>query len=217
MLAAEPKLNPRLKPKRRLKVLCLHGYTQDASIFKTMLRNHTTELQPNVDFVFIDAPNILRPYDIDGIDNMARTAATAKLDGVEPRELKAWYSLKNDNPEIVQGLNESIAFLDTVLDEQGPFDGIFGFSQGGLVSAVLCSLLECRSPLIRSSHGPFKFAILCSAYKLKDSQWTQVYERPIRTPSLHVFGVLDGMISINRSMELRDCFVNPEELCHVGT
>ncbi|KAJ1935629.1 hypothetical protein GGF37_005925, partial [Kickxella alabastrina] len=78
---------------------------------------------------FIDAPNILRPYDIDGIDNMARTAAAAKLDGVEPRELKGWYSLKNDNPEIVQGLNESIAFLDTVLDEQGPFDGIFGFSQ----------------------------------------------------------------------------------------
>ncbi|KAJ1808945.1 hypothetical protein LPJ56_006044, partial [Coemansia sp. RSA 2599] len=86
----------------------------------------------------------------------------------------------------------------------------------GLMAALLSSLLEHRSPSLNSSHPALKFAIVSSGYKLQDASWSHLYEEPISTPSLHIFGVLDGMITLNRSMELRDCFVCPEELCFVG-
>ncbi|KAJ2615723.1 hypothetical protein GGF44_005937, partial [Coemansia sp. RSA 1694] len=65
-------------------------------------------------------------------------------------------------------------------------------------------------------HPPLKFGIISSGYRLKDSNWDYVYKRPICTPSLHTYGVLDSMIGISRSMELRDDFVQPADHCFVG-
>ncbi|KAJ2694637.1 hypothetical protein H4218_005526 [Coemansia sp. IMI 209128] len=151
------------------------------------------------------------------MDNMARAAA-AKSGKTISREFKGWYALKSASPEVVFGLEESIVFLKTVLAEQGPFDGIFGFSQGGLMAAVMCSLLEHRYVGLGDDcmHPPLRFAILASGYKLKDSRWTYVYKRPICTPSLHIYGVLDCVVGISRSMELRDSFVQPSDHCYVG-
>lgn len=35
-----------------------------------------------------------------------------------------------------QGLEESLAFLGRVWDEQGPFDGLLGFSQGAAMASI---------------------------------------------------------------------------------
>lgn len=35
-----------------------------------------------------------------------------------------------------QGLEESLAFLRQVWDEQGPFDGLLGFSQGATMASI---------------------------------------------------------------------------------
>ncbi|KAJ2637270.1 hypothetical protein GGF40_002480 [Coemansia sp. RSA 1286] len=180
-----------------------------------MLRNHIAALEDCVEFVFLTAPNTARPYDIDGMDSMARITAIRSGKAVA-RDMRCWYQLKSAEPEIVSGLERSFGLLNKVLAEQGPFDGVFGFSQGGLMAALLSSLLEHRSPVLGSSHPALKFAIISSGYKLQDANWIHLYEKPISTPSLHIFGVLDGMITLNRSMELRDCFVLPEEMCVVG-
>ncbi|KAJ2895279.1 hypothetical protein IWW38_002353, partial [Coemansia aciculifera] len=107
---------------RKLRLLCLHGYEQDSDIFRTKLRLHMARLCDKVDFVFVTAPNILSPYDIDGMDNMARAAAE-KSGKTISRELRGWYALKSASPEVVFGLDDSIVFLKTVLADQGPFDG----------------------------------------------------------------------------------------------
>ncbi|KAJ1643946.1 hypothetical protein LPJ64_004327 [Coemansia asiatica] len=180
-----------------------------------MLRNHIAALDDCVEFVFVTAPNIIRPYDIDGMDNMARIAAVRSGKAVV-RDTRCWYHLKSAKPEIVFGLENSFDFLSAVLEKQGPFDGVFGFSQGGLMAALLSSLLEHKSPVLNSSHPALKFAIISSGFMLQDAKWIHLYESPISTPSLHIFGVLDGMITLNRSMELKNCFVRPEELCFVG-
>ncbi|KAJ2158221.1 hypothetical protein GGF46_003933 [Coemansia sp. RSA 552] len=166
--------------------------------------------------VFVDAPNILCPYDTDGPDNMARMEAVGKTLG---RTLRGWYWLKSADPEVVCGLDTSIDMLQSVLDNQGPFDGVLGFSQGALMAAVLCSLLETRDEKMSSdwTHPPFKFAVLASGYKLQDPKWTPLYARGIETPSLHIYGVLDPMIRVSRSAELRDVFVQPQEFGFLGT
>ncbi|KAJ1732641.1 hypothetical protein LPJ61_001947 [Coemansia biformis] len=174
-------------------------------------------LEEMADFVFTDAPNTLRPYDIDGMDNLAR-AANAKMGKSLGRTMRGWYWPRALDPEDVCGLETSIAHLESVLQHQGPFDGVIGFSQGGLMAAVLCTLLENRhEPLSHScTHPPFKFAVIASGYKLRDEKWLHVYERPIVTPSLHLYGVLDSMIHISQSMELQDAFSRPVGLSFLG-
>ncbi|KAJ2399970.1 hypothetical protein GGI23_002329 [Coemansia sp. RSA 2559] len=132
------------------------------------------------------------------------------------RTFKGWYYLKSMDPEVTVGVDTSIEYLDGVLDKQGPFDGILGFSQGGLMAAVMCSVLEHRQSAGSNGHPPFRFAIICSGYMLQDSEWQHLYERPLSTPSLHLYGVLDPMIRLSRSMALQQAFVNPEAFCFDG-
>ncbi|KAJ2764129.1 Ovarian cancer-associated protein 2 [Coemansia nantahalensis] len=214
---------------RRLRILCLHGYEQDSAIFQTRLRRHMEALKDTADFVFVDAPNTLRPYDVDGMDNVAR-AADARAGRSLGRTLRGWYWPRSLDPEDVCGLEASIAHLESVLEQQGPFDGVFGFSQGkypppavcptrrGLMAAVLCARLERQqqTPGGRATHPPFRFAVIASGYKLKDAKWAHVYETPIGTQSLHLYGVLDSMIHISQSMELQGAFARPVGLSFLG-
>ncbi|PIA13131.1 hypothetical protein COEREDRAFT_89824 [Coemansia reversa NRRL 1564] len=208
-------------PVQKLRILCLHGYEQDSSIFKMKLRQHENALREKAEFVYVDAPNILCPYDIDGMDNMAR-AADAKAGNTLDRTLRGWYWLKSAEPEVICGLESSIAYLESVINHQGPFDGILGFSQGGLMAGLMCALLERRCKENASSgnehgHFLFRFVVIASGYKLKDSKWTYLYDEPICTPSLHLYGVLDLFIHAGKSIELRDAFVQPREYSFIGT
>lgn len=194
--------------RKRLRILCLHGYEQDAGIFKTKLKHHINQLGDIVEFVFVTAPNTMYPYDIDGMDNMARSNA-AKTGNSLGKSFYGWYGLKSAQPEVVYGLDKSMDYLMSELALQGPFDGIIGFSQGGAMAAVLCSLLEKQAK-------PVKFAIIASGYKLVDSRWTHIYDKPLNTPSLHMYGVLDSIIGISMSTELAAAFDDPSNYCFVG-
>lgn len=50
--------------------------------------------------------------------------------------------------------------IEAVIDEQGPFDGVLGFSQGG--SLALTLLLQHQLSGLMTVPPPFRFAILCS-------------------------------------------------------
>ncbi|KAJ2122385.1 Ovarian cancer-associated protein 2 [Coemansia sp. RSA 720] len=152
---------------KKLRVLCLHGYEQDSAIFRTKLRQHTDSLADIAEFVFVDAPNVMQPYDTSGVDNMARATAVRS---------------------------------------------------GGLMAGVMCALLENRYEALgkKCTHPPFAFAIIASGYKLSDSEWTHLYERPLCTPSLHMYGILDSYINISKSIDLRRTFSQSAELSTYG-
>jgi len=102
----------------------------------------------------------------------------------------------------IAGLKESLDIIDNVLDTQGPWDGILGFSQGASIASLLAAR-ECRERTKRR----FKFAISCSGYSsplLSDKE----QERTISMPSLHVYGATkqDRQISQPESKSLWEQF-----------
>ena len=106
------------------------------------------------------------------------------------------------------GWPESWAALRQVLESEGPFDGVLGFSQGAAVAAVLCALLQegagggglqlAGSTAADSSGSPdqlqpLRFAILCSGYASPVPEHRELLGRcrqagGIRLASLHIFG-----------------------------
>ena len=110
----------------------------------------------------------------------------------------------------------TLEYLDTVFLEQGPFDGVLGFSQGACVAAVLSAMLEKGSlpPNIK-----FDFAVLISGFLPRDACYSAICDpagsgkiRQVR--SLHVVGKSDDVVEPARSYKAAEIFERCEFVEH---
>ncbi|XKL64793.1 hypothetical protein PGB90_004879 [Kerria lacca] len=177
------------------KILCLHGYRQCANIFKQKIGSFRKLLKDEAELCFIDAPNCL------------------KNDSNE----RGWWIKKEDLPSISNenfnncvGLQDSINQVKNICQEEGPFDGLMGFSQGAAFIAILCSLIQ------NDMH--FKYVILISGFKSSESSFSIYYTNILKIPSLHVIGESDTVVNKQRSEELAKYFesTSVELLIHKG-
>ncbi|XP_043724199.1 rhodanese-like domain-containing protein 6 isoform X2 [Telopea speciosissima] len=213
---------------RRLRILCLHGFRQNASNFKGRTASLAKKLKNIAELVFVDAPHEL-PFIY-----QARQAKTCNISPVQQspppgekcKKRYAWLvapefngsrgtdwemASKTFDPLQYQqqtgGFDISLAYLETVFSQKGPFDGILGFSQGAAMAAAVSAE---RGKM--DSEIDFRFVILCSGFALN---FAHVKPRSINFPSLHIFGNCKGkdrQIACHTSKELTGLF---EEGCSV--
>lgn len=157
----------------------------------------------------------------------------------------AWFFGRKDDDKY-DGFEESVAFLRDVMNKQvrwvivkakqcnamqsnqpfavltqGPFDGVFGFSQGAAMASLLCAMLENRDAipgLIPSdfAHSPFQFSIICAGFVSRATAHRPLFDNIIQTPSLHIIGELDTLVAPERMTALTDRFHKPEIFRHTG-
>lgn len=109
------------------KVLCLHGYTQTASIFKKRLGAFLKNLKKlDIEAVFIDAPHI--PTDGEG---------------------RAWWNAQKN----YVGLQESIELVKQAIDEHQPCC-ILGFSQGAAMASIMTSISKVNAVVLVGGFVP---------------------------------------------------------------
>ncbi|BGP54700.1 hypothetical protein JCM8202_003207 [Rhodotorula sphaerocarpa] len=125
-------------------------------------------------------------------------------------------------------LERALRYLRHVFETQGPFDAIFGFSQGSAMSVLLLALLEqpelhpiwARPSKYRDvvwPPQPVRCAILCSAFGPLDPRYQEWFsnERPT-TPTLHLIGRNDTVLDPALSLETVDRLENAEVHWHDG-
>jgi len=115
----------------RLRALMLHGKGGNGPKFRRQLQPLLHEFQGNIDFVFPTAP-----YRLD---------ATASEDDAEEY---AWWTLppgvRSFEAKDYIGFERSIQYLENVWKEAGPFDLLWGHSQGAiLLASILASPKAC--------------------------------------------------------------------------
>jgi len=121
-----------------------------------------------------------------------------------------WYSRSNnqfsskDVTDLCEGFDDTISLVKEVFREQGPFDGILGFSQGACLTALICALKE-RGEF---DHD-FRFVILFAGFQSRSSPHRHLIETPLSNPSLHIIGETDNIISDAMSQSLVDQFKDP--------
>lgn len=124
-----------------------------------------------------------------------------------------WYTHTDNSDQIrIQKWDETVLYLRKVLVEQGPFDGILGFSQGAATAGLLTALLErpALHPLFASAatveegnrwpHPPLKFCIIAAGMVPADSNFGTYYKEKIFTPSMHIIGNGDTIITPGQSI-----------------
>lgn len=218
-----------------LKILMLHGYTQSGPLF----RSKTRALEKNLAKAFPShtltlsyptAPIQLYKSDIPNWDDPNGTASFENLTpgGEEAPDAWGWWRRKGEKePYTYEGMELGFARLAEVLKEEGPFDGVIGFSQGGALAGLLASALETgrREAFEKAQsnggmrypesleedtgfvtdvvHPPFKFAVSYSGFGASNNKLYQAfYEPKISTPMLHYIGSVDTVVEEKRSLRL---------------
>jgi hypothetical protein len=203
------------------KVLMLHGFSQNAIIFSKRLRAVRAVMGKDIELVFLDAPHVLKPVDIDGVTANALISSGASSSTPDPTLTpRAWWRM---NAELTgaPGLVESLQMLRDVL-RRDQYEGVFGFSQGGALAVLLATLLENPHSypafLVdgQPPHPPFRFCVAISAFKIDHPVARQIYGRSYVTPTLHVFGKTDVVVAEEQSKLLLGMSANAKVEEHAG-
>lgn len=198
-----------------LRVLCIHGYRQNASSFREKTGALRKLLKKNVEVVYVSAPHSVQQSS----NEAAPEKEKGSLPGGDDDPRGWWFSDVQARSFSAQqlcdeslGLQESMTVVREAVRAQGPFDGILGFSQGAAFVAMLCSLQEQKlEPELN-----FRFAILVAGFRSACTEHNGFYSAPIQIPSLHVFGQEDRVIPDSMSVELLPFFQDPVTLRHPG-
>lgn len=183
------------------RILALHGYTQTAESFRRVLSlSFLPRLSHLVDCVFIDAPHHTKEALGGGC---------------------WWHPSQNEQPEgsgskrwVYDGWEQSLELLRHVDVTQGPFDGVLGFSQGACVTSALAAQHSHPdgTPAVR-----FGFGIMVGGFAYRGQGAGPLFRhRPLRTPSLHVYGKRDKIVSPKSSEDLASLFDSPAVHAHTG-
>lgn len=213
----------------------LHGFTQSGPNFRAKTRALEKALQKafpaGITLSYPTAPIQLAPADIP-----FPTAAPEAGGDAEAGETDAWAWWRRKDtgePYVYEGLELGFERIAQTLREEGPFDGVIGFSQGGAMTGMLAAALEegrvkafekhranggIEFPAsLRAGEGeqlvhkPFKFAASYSGFIAKGVDAYQAfYEPKIQTPMLHFIGTLDTVVEESRSMALVESCENSE-------
>jgi hypothetical protein len=182
------------KKKKLLKVLVLHSFRQNARILQGKTTKLRSVLRDVAELVYAESPLSYQP--------MGETLdASIQVFGRIPDtpKQKCWWHASADNKEYF-GLDITLKYIDHMFKTQGPFDGIFGFSQGGALAGILAAM----QPF---GNVAFKFVMCISGFASRASAHVPLLQPSMVTmPSYHVVGSKDILVDPDRSRKLHACF-----------
>ncbi|KAI8987299.1 serine hydrolase FSH [Mycotypha africana] len=206
----------------KLRILCLHGMVQNAGVFRKKTAVIRKKLDKMAELVYVTAPQMTTDPKY---TSEAHRAAAADENAPEDEKPFAWwhpYPDQQTEDGFYQGFKESVTFLKEFMIKEGPFDGIFGFSQGACLAAIMLICMENRAlmpDLFNSDfkHPNFKFAMLCAGFVPEAQKATSgIWSHKITTPTLHMIGEEDKLIQPALQDRLVEQCIEPTVIRHAG-
>ncbi len=185
---------------RRLRVLCLHGYTMNGASFARKLAPLQAATKDIADFEYVDG--------------FYEAETASERDKKASERGRAWWNAETDvsGKGVYVGAMESIDKIKAMIRDKGPVDGVFGFSQGACLAGALCAGLE------RDAKAPnLRFAIMVGGFVPRDAKLRELYPRDgagLRVASLHVSGAKDAMVPPAASKALETRFAGAKVYLH---
>lgn len=182
---------------RKVRVLCLHGFRTSGEILRKQLEGKWPEcVTARFDFVYPDAPFM--------------ATGKSSVEGLFPPPYFEWLGL-NEAWMDYKCYNESLAYIEDFMIKHGPFDGLLGFSQGGILAAALPGLQAKGLALTRVPKVKFVIIISGSTF-LTPVLVSKAFSQKIGCKSLHFIGQKDFLKK--RGELLSESFIDPEIIYH---
>lgn len=197
------------------KLLFLHGFLQNGKVFSEKSSGIRKLLKKsNVQADYLDAPVALDKKDLPFVMDDDKWQAT-----LDAQVNKAWFYHSDISHEL--DLTEAVKTVSDYIKENGPYDGIVGFSQGAALASIITNKITDLVP----DHPQFKVSVIVSGYsftepdpenpgqlriteKFQDS-FTPNPERS--TKMLFIYGADDKAVPSARSKYLYNIYTNGNE------
>ena len=188
------------------KLLCLHGRRSNAEVTEMQCQG-ILELDKVAALNYLDAPFESTAFDKD----------------IGPG--RSWF-LRDGPPEAAQEtLRQSLLHIVRTIASDGPFDGVYGFSQGAAIASLLCE------PAVHAALGltspPFRFILLVCGVDYDTAFGAGVAQEfmgacaaqedasrssLLQLPSLHFMGEKDDQLASSQALTQR--YAQPHLLFH---
>jgi len=209
----EPKLQNKIQTKK-LRVLMLHGYLQNGDIFMKKSGAFRKIVQTQMDCIYVTSPNPVQ-------ESGKKVEPTDDQNEEEQKEgpMFMWWNADAADWWLIKhyfGATESIEFIKTVFRNQGPFDGILGFSQGAVLATILCSL-RTEFPTEENPIS-FRFAILVGGFCPSADPYKDLLmnSKENMCPTVHCYGKNDPRVDPELSKKLVEYFPSAIVIEHDG-
>ncbi|CAL9195712.1 unnamed protein product [Musa hybrid cultivar] len=182
---------------RRPRFLCLHGFRTSGAIMRSqVVGKWPEEVIGRLDLVFPDAP-----FPAEG---------KSDVEGIFPPPYYEWFQFDKDFLEY-RNLDKCFAYIEDLMIEHGPFDGLMGFSQGAILSAALVGLQARGSALTRVPK--VKHLVIIGGAKFQPPAVAEkAYASAVDCTSLHILGDMDFLKKHGEA--LLESFINPYVIRH---
>lgn len=113
----------------------------------------------------------------------------SEVEGLFDPPYYEWFQFNKGFTEY-RNFDECLAYIEELIIEHGPFDGLMGFSQGAFLAAALPGLQAKGLGLTRAP--PVKNLVIIGGAKFQSPVLAEkAYDAKIKCPSLHFIGDLD--------------------------
>jgi len=183
---------------RRLRLLCLHGFRGSGAALRAQMQGSFAELDARLELVCPDAPSLG--------DGRRAWWNALPIDGLAPTS------------KHYEGWEGTRAAISALFADSGPFDGIFGFSQGAALAGLLVGLRASHGVATKERPLLFGFAILVGGFVSNDPVHAALYseQESYSLASLHLIGRADRIVSPEASRALAARFHAPQVVEHDG-
>lgn len=179
--------------RRKVRVLCLHGWRTNAKILKHQTQGLREALGERAEFLFLDAPFVASGPAQEIVQTFYAHEApffewwnAVKLGECESAQLPMYR---------YEGVEETLEFMAARLRELAPVDVLLGFSQG----AGLASMLTAHW-MAQNRVRPWKACVLVSGFRPRANEVKHLFEDELGNrltldvPSVHIIGTADSIL-----------------------
>lgn len=187
---------------RKPRVVVLHGTCSSSAVMKGQLVRFATLCKDKVDLFYVSGSIPSEK------DNPQYVTMSKVFPGEDFFQYVLYAPKRADGGMDYEGLEVASHLILSEIEQLLPIDGILGFSQGSNVASVLAAqaVAGCGHPLS---------CVIHMAGSIPGWTWRfpELFQEPLRIPSLHVFGEKDQFWE---GPCLKDLYVEPIVLSHTG-
>ena len=182
------------------KILCLHGYAMNRDWLRQWLQPVELALQPQAQLVYAQGPIVCPADEVRAMIKQFQFKLPESRIG--PGLNWCWYRASADKPPLYLGVDDTLLWLKALAEREGPFDAVFGWSQG----AVMAAMMAAQQQNGEGHDFGLQWLLLCGGFLPGDPQVKQWFEPTIQLPSLHVVGKLESDFMRQRGKALHAAF-----------
>lgn len=144
------------------KFLCLPGYLQSGKLFaekSSGLRKLLTK-KLGYELDYIDPPTLIgTKEELPFVLSADESEANEKWNQIVANNMNRCWWIHTDDGQY-KGFAEAVQYVTEHIKQNGPYDGIIGFSQGAAMTAAITNTISELVP----GHGPFKISVMFSGF-----------------------------------------------------